>query len=266
MKTIRILCLNCFGIPISANKTLRFNLIAKAIEKIKPDLVMLQEVIFHKDKLILQNELENKGWKFYSDKNWLMEKGGLVVLSRHFDLENAKFKKFTHQGPKDLISIPDKILGKGFQSFTLHFENHEFLLINTHFVCPYAAKEKDIISQRKQFTQLTRFINSQKADGIILCGDINTFPDSPEMTNLKNDCGLSDSLDVNSYTVDPKNLNRGWLMNIFGDGNKYRSDYTLFSPNIKIKESKVVFEEAKFVSGKETHISDHFGILTSVEI
>lgn len=227
---------------------------------------MLQEVIFHNDKLILQNELEIKGYKIFSDKNWLMEKGGLVVLSKNFELKNMKFIKFFHQGPVDLISIPDKILGKGFQTFTLLIEGKKILLVNAHLVCPYANKEKEVVSQQKQFSQLIDFVNSQKKDISIVCGDLNSLPDSKEIAKLKSECDLVDSLGLDSYTVDPKNLNRGWIMNMFGDGNKYRPDYTLVSSNIKIIESRIMFEKTKLVLKKEIHMSDHFGILTTINI
>ncbi len=241
-------------------------LIAKEIEKLSPDLVMLQEVISHADRNLLFNELHKYGWVFYSGKNGLLESGGLVMMSKKLDLKNLQFHKFVEQGPKHLISVPDKILGKGFQTIICKYANKEILIINAHLLCTYAKTPDDLQSQRKQFEQLVDFINSQKHKDIILAGDLNSDPDSKDILYLKDKCKLKDTLDIDTYTVDPKNLNRGWLMNFFSDGKSYRTDYVLISGNIQSNTTEVTFTKPQIVNSKNIHLSDHYAVLANLEI
>lgn len=185
MQKLKILCLNCFGSPISFNRSLRFKLIAKEIEELSPDLVMLQEVITPGYKKILSNELSKFDWKFYSNRNGFLESGGLIMLSKKLEIQNLKFHKFNEQGPIYFLSLTDRVLGKGFQTASIKFNNKDILIINTHLLCLYSKGAKDINAQQKQFNQLTNFIKNQKINNVVLSGDLNANPTSAEVLNLK---------------------------------------------------------------------------------
>jgi len=259
---MKILCLNCFGIPISLNKRLRFELIAKNINSLNPDIAFLQEVIDHKDKMLLEKVLKPEGWNFYSEKNGLLERGGVVTISKIKGLKYREFVKFVNQGPKKLITVPDKILGKGFHWVKL--PSRDIVFVNVHILCPYARREDDIQAQADQLNQLMLYIKTINSKNIVVVGDFNLDPDSNLVKKLKKDCSLSDTLTPNDFTIDLKNLNRGKLMNIFSDGKNYRTDYIFINKNIKNIKTKIVFIKPEVYKGKKIHLSDHYGILSEI--
>lgn len=270
MQPLSVLCLNCFGIPVSFNKRTRFRLIAKEIEKTQPDIVMLQEVIEHRDKKLFVAELEKFGWSFYSIKNGLLESGGLVIITKNLKLREFKFHKFKEQGNR-LITIPDKFLGKGFLSGYIEIDSKKVLIINAHLICPYDKSQDAQISQRKQFKQLAEFVAYQKVNNIVLAGDLNSDPDSKDITYLKNKCKLLDPLSVNDMTIVSNNTNRGWLKigflrSMFGDRKSYRTDYILTSKGISVKDSEVTFNKLKDFNGSKIHLSDHFAVISKIQI
>lgn len=270
MQSLSVLCLNCFGIPVSFNKRVRFKLIAKEIEKTQPDIVMLQEVIEHRDKELFVAELEKFGWSFYSIKNGLLESGGLVIITKNLKLNEFKFHKFIEQGNR-LISVPDKFLGKGFLSGHIEISNKKILIVNAHLLCTYDKNQDAQNSQRKQFEQLAEFVANQKVDGIILTGDLNSDPDSRDITYLKSKCKLIDPLNVNDMTIVSNNTNRGWLKigflrSMFGDRKSYRTDYILTSKNIPVQNSEVTFTKPKNFDGSMIHLSDHFAVISKLQI
>lgn len=266
MQKLKILCLNCFGSPISFNRSTRFKLIAKEIEKLNPDLVMLQEVITPSHKEILSDELGKFGWKFYSNRNGFFESGGLIMLSKKLELTDLKFHKFDEQGPINFLSLTDRFLGKGFQTTSTKINNKDILIINTHLLCLYSKGTKNINAQRKQFNQLTSFIKDKKINNVILSGDLNADPTSVEVLNLEKSCNLFDTLYKTTPTIDPSNLNRHGLLNMLGNGKPYRTDYILISNNLNLKESGVVFDKTQIINNKPVNLSDHYGIIANLEV
>lgn len=266
MKDLSVLCLNCFGSPISINRLLRFRLIAKEIEKLNPDLVMLQEVISPNYMKILHDELDKFGWKFHSSRSELFVSGGLVIISKSLELKNLEFRKFKEQGPITLLSLTDRILGKGFQTAECKINGKDILLINTHILCLYSKRKRDYEAQEKQLNQLSDFITAKNADNIILAGDLNNDPDSTMILNFKNKHNLIDTLSTKEITVDSNNLNRKGLLKLFGDGKSYRTDYLFVTKGMKIEKCKVVFKASHRINSKTIHLSDHYGITTKIKL
>jgi endonuclease/exonuclease/phosphatase family metal-dependent hydrolase len=266
MKDLSVLCLNCFGSPISSNILLRFKLIAKEIEKLSPDLVMLQEVISPNYMKILHDELDKFGWKFYSSRSGLFVSGGLVIISKNLELKNLEFHKFKVQGPITLLSLTDRILGKGFQTVECKINGKDILLINTHLLCLYSKRKRDYEAQEKQLNQLSDFITAKNADNIILAGDLNNDPDSAMVLNFKNKHNFIDTLNTNAITVDSNNLNRKGLLKLFGNDKPYRTDYVFVAKGMNIDKGEVIFKDPQMANDKNIHLSDHYGIILKLRI
>ena len=266
MKDLSVFCLNCFGSPISFNRSLRFKLIAKEIEKINPDLVMLQEVISPSYMKILHNELDKFGWKFYSSRSGLLVSGGLVIISKKLELMNLEFYKFKEQGPITFLSLTDRILGKGFQTAECKINGKNMLLINTHLLCLYSKRKRDYLAQEKQIDQLSNFITTRNIDNIILSGDLNNDPDSTMILNFRNKHNLVDTLDTKEITVDNNNLNRKGLLKLLGDNKPYRTDYVFVTKDMNIEKSEVIFKASQKVNGTNIHLSDHCGVLVKLNV
>jgi endonuclease/exonuclease/phosphatase family metal-dependent hydrolase len=231
-----------------------------------PDIIMLQEVIFRSDKYLLEKKLAKLGWNFYSRQNGLMEAGGLVIITKNIAIQNLIFHKFSHQAPNNIISIPDKVLGKGFLSSEILLNNIKFLLVNTHLLFTYGKKRHDLKCQAKQFSELQKFINNERNQNVILAGDFNANPDSTEILQFSKELGLTESLQPDVFTIDPENILRSKLWNIFGNGRPYRTDYIFTTKKERIISAKIVFSKPLLVKGKKIQLSDHFGVLTLLEI
>lgn len=134
---LKIITFNCFGTPIAKGRLTRFKLIAKAIKKLKPDLIFLQEVILTKDRKHLQDIL-GQDYYFYPQQHKFLQ-GGLLTISR-WPAANYRFIKFKNQKSTSLWSWTDKLLNKGFQIIEIYSDNRQrdhWVAINTHLLANY---------------------------------------------------------------------------------------------------------------------------------
>lgn len=261
---MKILSLNCFGIPISFNRKIRFNQIAIELVKSKADIILLQEAIFSTDRKILQQTLTRTDYIVYPNINKNFKNGGLMAFVRGVKVEKFSFHKFKDQGPNSLLTLPDKILGKGFQHLTISYGGKLFDLIHVHMVCLYRNTKADQKSYSNQLNEFYKYVKSNCRNSLIVAGDINVRPDSKEISHLKTTLRLHDTLPLSSVSIDPANLNRGKLMNIFNDEKPFRTDYILIGNTRKVLNSSIIFNLPFEVNGKKYHLSDHFAVLTEL--
>lgn len=266
MGNLKVLSLNCFGIPISFNRKTRFREIAKAILTTQPNIAMLQEAIFTSDRKIIQEALENDGYKSYPSDNINLKNGGLMTFVKGIKVESFVFYRFKNQGAKTLLTLPDRVLGKGFHFLKTNFNGERLDVINAHFVCRYGDTPKDRLGYGYQMAELLEFIDKNNGSSLILGGDINVRPNSEDILELKSRLHLIDSLKDESYTIFPTNLNRGRLMNTYNDSNPFRTDYILFGEKAKVLKAGVIYTEPVILGSKRYHLSDHFGILAEAAI
>ena len=103
---------------------------------------------------------------------------------------------------------------------------------------------------------------------LIVSGDFNFKPSNYLYTKLLDITHLVDpSFGTDSITVFANNTT-SWKFNL---GLKFnlnkKIDYTLVSKDLaKDITQKVIFDELSKIKNKEIHLSDHFGLLTSLKI
>lgn len=262
MAELKIVSLNCFGIPTSWNRNIRFNYIADRILELKPDLVTLQEVFIKSDREILIKKLSGV-YDYYPKKFQGMGPGGLLVFGKNnLNIEDFEFHKFHDPGPLRLVSIPDISSGKGFQTFKINFSNKKIQIIHAHTLCGYGRDPQMLDSITNQLNQINDFIKDQNVP-MILAGDLNCYHYDQFFIDFTNKLKLKEKLATSEFTIDLNNLNRGKIYNLYLKGN-VRTDYVMANSKLTIDEEKIIFNEYFEKNNKRYQPSDHFGILAEI--
>lgn len=258
---MKILTLNVFTVPFrSTSKNVRISLLIKEIEEIQPDIILLQEVVFGRDKIIIEEKIHSIGYNSIPAIKTFVIPGGLVAFSK-IPISIPQFIKFKNQGSYLDLTITDRILGKGFQIFKINYKNKDIFIINTHLIADYWSYTKDTFNKYidSQINQIISWIKINIPDKeFIIAGDFNFSPTSPHYLKIINELNITDSLDRSlDPTVNIQNFNRRFSPKI-----NVREDfifYKLFSPkNIR---SEIILNKPLTFNGNDYYISDHYGIL-----
>ena len=166
MSKLTVVTQNCYGLPFTGYHR-RFREIAEALQKLKPDIVFLQEIV-----------MPDGVWSFnLSDyrtfyQPGILVKGGLVTLVRKsLNPEHVLWQRFRHQGKIISQQVTDRMLGKGFLVTRIA---GDILLVNTHLVSLYGRFTPLDPGQAEQLGQLQAYLKNQSR--YILAGDLN-FPE-----------------------------------------------------------------------------------------
>jgi len=257
-----LVTLNCFDSPLSLSRHSRLNLLAAKIISLKPDLIFFQEITFTKTAAQFASLFREHGYKVYYDAGFILNKGGLFTASL-LPLGPSRFVRFKNQGKFLSLQFTDKILGKGYQQLQLSLGGKDVTLFNVHLANVYnhnsPGEQKILQNQLKQLTQsLTEVKNA------IVCGDFNFSPASPLYTTLLETTNLIDPLShSNLVTVSSGNTHRQGPLK---QGTGQKLDYTLISKGLFQKVvSQVIFSQLFQVNNQNIHLSDHFGLLVTLE-
>jgi len=256
---LKILSVNCLGSPIVGHKKQRFTLLTKEIMRMKPEIILIQELISKKGEDILKQGL--KGYKFYGD--FPTKTGGLMIASKFSGKYN--FTKYNRQADWFPLSWTDKWLGKGFQNLDLKIKGKLFSVFNTHLVCNYINTESGNNILRSQLTQLGNSVKRKK-EVIIVTGDFNITPNSEVYKEFIFKTGLVDPLlGLELYTNNPDAV--PWIFRKFVTGftGRIRGDYAFYSglKKSQVDQKLVLTKPIKY--GKKNYLlSDHYGILTDI--
>jgi endonuclease/exonuclease/phosphatase family metal-dependent hydrolase len=261
MKKISLISINCFGLPLS-DRNHRLAVLISEITKYKPDIVCLQEVFFPKTAFAVSQELSKAGYDIFYSKGKIFNKGGLLT-STISPMAKKRFVRFTSQGSLLSLQITDRFLGKGYQKVELLINRKKITLLNTHVACAYirhSKKEKQ--SQKEQLSQLVNDVGKSKK--IILTGDLNFAPEESLYSELIQKTSLADpSENAGLITFPGINTNRkGFHIGY----SSCRLDYTLVSKDMAVRKQQVIFKDKFNIRGKWRQLSDHFGLLTEIEI
>lgn len=259
---IKLLSLNCFGIPISFNKKLRFTNIAKSVADINPDIIFFQEVWMNSDRKTLNKILSKNGYSIYPKTYARYGPGGLIIFVKSLKINDLCFFRFKDSGPLTALTIHEKIAGKGFQGLKIKIDNTEITVIHTHLLCAYGRGDKMLTAMKNELAQISSYIGKNKSP-LLIVGDINLFPDDDIFLEFKKTLSLHDCLKKDQYTVELTNLNRGKMMNLYSTG-PFRTDYILTNNLLKAEEVKIVFKNTLISNGKKFQLSDHYAILANI--
>jgi endonuclease/exonuclease/phosphatase family metal-dependent hydrolase len=170
---MKILTWNTFGLPFFPKKAERMDSIKRILERVKPDIAGLQEVIMTSDAKRFDNAI-------YQEKN-LLTRAGLVTIynPKTIQLKNTETITYNKQGrwwrhPEQFF---DMLISKGFQaSEVYHQDIGDFIFINTHLL---SSEGKDP-HQLQQFEQLFSYVDKKLDAGnkVLLAGDLNITIDT----------------------------------------------------------------------------------------
>jgi endonuclease/exonuclease/phosphatase family metal-dependent hydrolase len=263
---LSIVCLNTYGMPLPVSIKIRYKLIIDELQKIKPDIISLQEVWLFSGMEFLISKLKDS-YNYYPDHPRLINSCGLVTFIRkNINSELVLMKRFDRQGPLELLCIPDRVGGKGYQVINLNINNRIVNFINCHTLCQYNRSPEIVRHHKMQIDELGGCIKNMDGKAKIVTGDLNDDPDSNTIKYLKLENDLYERLGLSDISVDLENLNRGKIMNMFSDGHSYRTDYVFVSKNIKINNQNIIFDKSVIHNDTEYNLSDHYGIYTEIEI
>lgn len=264
MKKISILCLNCFGIPTSFNRKIRFENIAKESLKISPDIMVFQEVWLEREAHILISSLVPAGYKVFPETFKSYNSGGLITFIKNITVETYKFNKFSYPGPFTFVTAPEWIAGKGLQIFTLDHNGIKISMVNTQLLCDYNRTKKIMASIKNQLKEINKtLVNSDFP--LILAGDINLEPNDLLLKDFVDKLSLKEDLSADDITVDIRNLNRGIISNMF-KRKSFRVDYIFTNNKFNNIKSEIIFKDTLNLDGNTFNLSDHFGIIKTLQL
>lgn len=224
---MKIITQNCFGIGLKNNHK-RFQLISNMIVEKKPDLVLLQEVIFP----FQVRYFENIGYRLFYEKKRFYIKGGLLTLVRKDVYPTYwKYEAYSNQGKLFSRQILERFITKGFLIVTLKDGQK---IINTHFLCTYSDSFTADKNQKNQLGQLLNYV--KKTQNVIIGGDFNIHEGSIYYQEF-----------VNRLIDNTKNMGFSYFKR------KTKFDY-IFSSNLITLDKKYIIYPGK------VYPSDHKGI------
>lgn len=280
-KTIKVLTLNCWGIPDFLTKFVYKELwkdgrLVHRSERMKRigenlseyDVVCFQEIWLRKDADTLrligkEKEFEYSHW--YNSGS--LASSGLLLLSK-FPIVETFFHRYRVNGRAIRLDHGDYHAGKGIAFAKLRFPNAErkggeFVnVFFTHTIAKYQFQDSYLPDRLTQIWELAKFVqltSSNFNSGLVLvCGDLNCQEDSSEYQLL---CRLDNLVD-SFRSIHPSQFGATIVKDVLVDSSPKRLDYIFFKPtqNWKLKDSKLAF---KHDSG--TFFSDHLGVTSTFE-
>lgn len=263
-KTLRLLSLNCWGLPFLPNRINRMEAIGREIGSGKYDVIGLQEIWSRDDWMLVSGLARDGGLKFSTYYPSGAIGSGLGIISR-YPILDTDFKRFTVCGKPQNVFHGDYYGGKGIALARINTDFGDIDFYTTHFIAKYSLKDEYFAHRIAQAVDLVKFVSSTQKNGIsVVLGDINSEPDSLEYQIIKN---LGDFTDCFNYLhPDDPGYTTSDLNSYTPKSRKRRIDYIFVKSNssekLSIMQSEVTM---KFMDNSDNSFSDHFGIFASFE-
>jgi len=263
MPSLKIISLNTWKCDGEYEE--RIGYMASELEKIKPDIITLQECFRTEDgetdtlgflgsKLQMKsNFIPGRFKKRLFNQAWVDSYSDLGILTRY---PFSKIKEYSLPGvPKD----PDRKV----QMASIDLPGSSpFLLVNTHLT--HISTIPNL--KKSQLDGLSDFIQKNLNDYpfALVCGDFNSLIDSEELVEF-----ISKNQAIDSYKAGNGQEPRNSLVDAFKVGKNYAVDHIFYIPNPKNTLSKRFIESKMVLNIPEPYSgiypSDHFGIFTHIE-
>lgn len=252
---------------LEENQMEKIDILAKDIAEKQYDVIAMQEVNQLMNNPVIFDDIrqENYGWVLleklqeYTDTDYYYHwsnshigfskyNEGVAIITRHKIKDEDEFYCTFAQSVRTISA-------RRIVSITINYNGQDIEFYSCHMNLPNCETED-------MGENLRNILNRSKTDNLkILMGDFNTDANgNPEdYQNILNQ-GLFDTYALakkkdSGVTVD-KGIH-GWAQ----DKSKKRIDYIFCTKEIKVKESKVIF------NGKNKGVvSDHFGVEVEIEI
>jgi endonuclease/exonuclease/phosphatase family metal-dependent hydrolase len=263
---ISIVTYNVKCLPTEPTREWRIEQICKEIHRLGFDIVCLQELFDERCRNIVIRDLQHSYPHMVAKStfrlpgvaewiNWL-EDSGLFVASK-YPITWHNFQPFWD------VAGYDGLAWKGILGMTIDLNqkkrNHSLMLFTTHLQAGHEWAVK-----QKQITTMVKFIQQQRYDAAVLCGDLNIDESNKEQYKY-----LIEQLDATDvfrkahpndagYTVDGT-LNK----NMMNSNRQVRYDYIFdLTRNNQASESQIVY----FKKPLYDLYSDHFGVGASLAV
>ena len=245
--TLRLLTLNLWN--ISEPLEPRYRALAAGLEKLRPEIVCLQEVYRDPGSGRSQAELVADMCRL---KHHVGE-DGLSIISSQPVLRSAiePLPQVPDDPPRQVLLAEFSVVSR------------RLLVVNTHL----AYQPKMVEERRKQAQAVLAAIRRHDPKPgdcpKVLCGDFNDVPDSPAVhLVLEDEIGFRDAFAKchprsHGVTYSPTRnpyVEPSWTEN-------QRIDYIFLSRGLQAKNCTVVFDGARGLD----LVSDHFGVLCSIQ-
>ncbi|XP_035690231.1 putative neutral sphingomyelinase [Branchiostoma floridae] len=270
---LRVLTLNCWGVPGCPKMPERFQAIGEELSTGKYDLVSLQEVftqgMFRKVVSLVNNVLPYHHY-FYSGYTG----SGVCVLSKHPITAVCQHQYTLNGHPQDGLKLElDWFGGKLLGLCRIQYSGKEINFYATHThaahksppeLSPYKAHR---VSQAFEISQFIRSTGGT-ADLNILTGDLNFRPGELGLKIIQSDTGMEDAwLTAEHKNADDSGVTGNHPENNFATGNQQRIDYILYKGSTECKVKCVHCETTMHkVPGKPFNYSDHEAVLAHFEL
>lgn len=273
---MRLLSYNACALPaLTGDIEERLRLAAAGIARLKPDLILFQEIFLRKHLELLASGLRDWPHRFSGRRSAMRFCGGLAVFSRLPILE-AGFDPFSEQGSWLRFSALAKLSRKGAMTLRLEGPRRDFHLLLTHMVADYRRPGRHGLERGSD--PYSRFQAGQTAElagriraldprlPLLVCGDLNMLPDSPLVRDLLSRTGLRDAMHGRRSS---SMISRPFYRLPFDPTPCKRLDYLLFKPGTggwpsKVRSRYALREPVRLRSGRVTTLSDHYGLLVEL--
>ena len=291
--TLRVLVMNAWGFNVWAeDKQTRMPAIAAFLKQSNHDIVFIQEVWYHSDFQKLRDTFPYS--TFYGSPGSLLcpavsndqsfylqllpvDCHGMMILSKHKILDN------NHIFFQDRIpELEERFARRGAFAATLEVEKSvagvnksvKICAINTHLATWYSETEELWTRVREsQAEEVMSMVaeHKNKADIVVLAGDLNSTPGSPVYKKLIS-AGMTDSL-VNlkgNKSTDTKFATYGHADNTWtAEEHTDRIDYVLYTTNNKVTARTSAYRTVSAKTEKEGEmisLSDHMWVEAFIRI
>jgi endonuclease/exonuclease/phosphatase family metal-dependent hydrolase len=268
---LHIVSWNVHGTPYNGRMQARIERIAAQLAQRRPDVILLQEVWFEGDALLLEAALREHYDRVADDpavrRGFLsllmgLRSGGLLAFVRKDSgwLPSGRhsiFHAYRAQGPAWRLSEGDGLALKGVQRLELHNEGAQVAIFHTHLQAQYGKDRRYADVRSTQLEELERIVELRAAPVSLAAGDFNTAPLGEDLplyaqmlkswddltSKLRSEC---DCNGTRLGAVHPEDVAEvAWV------------DYALARRAAPVK---VVHSELIRSSGLDCPFSDHYGI------
>lgn len=260
----------------------RFTILCDELKVLNPDIIFLQEVnptasySSRLAELLDYDEIHqvcNAGFKigllgFPAN----LKEGNAILAKKELQLEETDAIKlsglFGLHGDFLSLHFDDAIFALGAK---ITVQGKEIILINTHLTSVQDSSGSE--DRNNELSRLSDYLAELSDKPVILGGDFNCTPDSPEFIRFATRNKLIDCYSGNEnegWTWDPvNNLNISYSLNESdyspGDSSLRRIDYIMINDrfgNDPVKKTEVVLNKSR----DNIFCSDHYGMLTELDL
>lgn len=219
----------------------RLNLIVETLEDVRPDVILLQEVLQNEE---LPNQAASIAYRLgYEDYHFASvdpegasKRYGNAILSRH---------PFLEKNARSLDPANDYRVAAHAR---IDVDGRPLNVYSTHL--HYSADEPGTAVRTQQIEDLLDFVEATREGApVIVGGDFNTLPEAPEMELLREHYVDALAGDETSGTL---NAAKGH--------SPRRIDYLFAGPQVEVLEADILFDRP---GPDSLWASDHFGVMGS---